>query len=198
LVTVLPATTNIVAQSTRSAQEDQARLSGLDSSGRKALLDRYCVTCHNGRVRAGGLLLDQADVTHVGDGAEIWEKVVRKLRAGMMPPAGARRPEGDTLVRFAADLEHELSAGRPVVLGLLLPYDNNHNASHYEVAVAMNPRDGTVVTIDPATGDWRKRSRPVLDLEWKSAGFAALVVVGPHSPAVARTSPAQRATSASK
>jgi hypothetical protein len=42
----------------------------------------------------------------------------------------------------------------------------------------MNPHDGTVVTIDPASGEWRRRSSQVLDLEWKSAGFAALVVVG--------------------
>ena len=78
----------------------------------------------------------------------------------------------------ARDLENELSHGRPVLLGLILPYDRERNASHYEVAVAMNPRDGTVVTIDPASGQWRQRSQRVLDLEWKSAGFATLVVVG--------------------
>ena len=76
------------------------------------------------------------------------------------------------------DLAHELSSGRPVLLGLILPYDRKRNASHYEVAIAMNPRDGTVVTIDPASGEWRKRAKQVLDLEWKSAGFAALVVTG--------------------
>jgi ABC-type bacteriocin/lantibiotic exporter with double-glycine peptidase domain len=75
------------------------------------------------------------------------------------------------------DLTNELSHGRPVVLGLLLPYDQNRNASHYEVAVAIRPADGAVVTIDPASGQWRQRSRQVLDLEWKSAGFATLVVV---------------------
>jgi ABC-type bacteriocin/lantibiotic exporter with double-glycine peptidase domain len=84
----------------------------------------------------------------------------------------------------ARDLEKELSLGRPVLLGLMLPYDRKRNASHYEVAVAMNPRDGTVVTIDPATGEWRQRSRPVLDLEWKAAGFATLVVVGDRWPRV--------------
>jgi hypothetical protein len=42
----------------------------------------------------------------------------------------------------------------------------------------MNPADGTVVTIDPATGDWMRRSPKVLDVEWKAAGYAALVVVG--------------------
>jgi ABC-type bacteriocin/lantibiotic exporter with double-glycine peptidase domain len=77
----------------------------------------------------------------------------------------------------AADLTRELSHGRPVVLGLILPYDRSHNASHYEVAVAIHPDDGAVVTIDPASGQWRQRSRQVLDLEWQPAGFATLVVV---------------------
>jgi ABC-type bacteriocin/lantibiotic exporter with double-glycine peptidase domain len=81
------------------------------------------------------------------------------------------------------DLQRELSSGRPVLLGLILPYDRKRNASHYEVAVAMNPRDGTVVTIDPASGEWRKRSKQVLDLEWKSAGFATLVVTGQRQAA---------------
>lgn len=114
--------------------------------------------------------------------------------------ARARGLDAYAIKGSANDLAHELSRGRPVVLGLLLPYDGNHNASHYEVAVAMNPRDGTVVTIDPASGDWRQRSSKVLDLEWKSAGFAALVVVGVHPPnTVARAaSPAQPGTSASK
>ena len=63
------------------------------------------------------------------------------------------------------------------MLGLILPYDRSHNASHYEVAIAVHPDDGAVVTIDPATGQWRQRSRQVLDVEWKAAGFATLVVV---------------------
>jgi ABC-type bacteriocin/lantibiotic exporter with double-glycine peptidase domain len=81
-----------------------------------------------------------------------------------------------------ADLEHELTAGRPVLLGLVLPFDQNNNLSHYEVVVAMNPVDGTVVTRDPANGELLKRSRKVLDLEWKTAGYATLVIVGDKSP----------------
>ncbi len=76
-----------------------------------------------------------------------------------------------------ADLRTELSKGRPVLLGLVLPFDQRKNLHHYEVVVAMNPRDGTVVTRDPATGELMKRSQKVLDLEWKHAGYAALVVV---------------------
>jgi ABC-type bacteriocin/lantibiotic exporter with double-glycine peptidase domain len=81
----------------------------------------------------------------------------------------------------SADVKHELASGRPVVLGLMLPYDNDRNRAHYEVAIAMNPKDGTIVTIDPATGEWMRRSRAVLDVEWKAAGYAALVVTGRSS-----------------
>ena len=59
----------------------------------RALLDRYCVTCHNGRLRTGGLALDDLDVTDVAAHAETLEKVVRKLRAGQMPPPGRPRPK---------------------------------------------------------------------------------------------------------
>lgn len=76
------------------------------------------------------------------------------------------------------DLKHELAAGRPVMLGLMLPHDRKSNRSHYEVAIALNTQDGTVVTIDPATGEWMRRSPKVLDIEWKAAGYAALVVTG--------------------
>jgi len=91
--------------------------------------------------------------------------------------ARARGLEAYAIQGTTADLTRELSHGRPVVLGLILPYDRSRNASHYEVAVAVHPGDGAVVTIDPATGEWRQRSRQVLDVEWKAAGFATLVVV---------------------
>ena len=56
------------------------------------MLDRYCVTCHNQRLVTAGLKLDEADVANPGEGAEIWEKVVRKLCTGMMPPPNMPQP----------------------------------------------------------------------------------------------------------
>ena len=56
------------------------------ASAQRALLDKYCVTCHNEKTRTAGLMLDKMDVEHVPDGAETWEKAIRKLRGGMMPP----------------------------------------------------------------------------------------------------------------
>jgi len=56
------------------------------------------------------LLLDQLDIAHAGERPEVWEKVVRKVRTGMMPPPGARRPDADALRRFTTELEHQLDA----------------------------------------------------------------------------------------
>ncbi len=77
-----------------------------------------------------------------------------------------------------ADIKHELAKGRPVMLGLMLPHDRKTNRSHFEVVIALNTQDGTIITIDPATGEWMRRSPKVLDIEWKAAGYAALVVTG--------------------
>jgi mono/diheme cytochrome c family protein len=77
------------------------------ASRNRELLDKYCVTCHNDRLRTSGLSLDGSDLTDtdVAAASATWEKVVRKLRSGAMPPAGAPRPDGQMLGSFAASLE---------------------------------------------------------------------------------------------
>ena len=92
-------------------------------STQRALLDRYCVTCHNARLRTAGLELDTADLADVGGSAEVWEKVVRKLRADAMPPPGRPRPAAATRAEFASWLETALdreaaahpNPGRPAI-----------------------------------------------------------------------------------
>ena len=74
----------------------------------RELFDRYCVTCHNERLRTAGLLLDRLDVSRVHANAETLEKVVRKLRSGQMPPAGRPRPDAETIDAFAGALEAAL------------------------------------------------------------------------------------------
>ncbi|HUA21150.1 MAG TPA: DUF1592 domain-containing protein [Bryobacteraceae bacterium] len=74
----------------------------------RALINQYCVVCHNQRAKTAGLMLDQADVDHPADHAEIWEKVVRKLRGGMMPPQGMPRPAQARLDAFMISLENAL------------------------------------------------------------------------------------------
>src|SRR5262245_29164873 len=74
----------------------------------RALIDQYCVTCNNQRAKTAGLMLDKLDPAHVGQDREAWEKVVRKLRAGMMPPQGMPRPNDATYETLALTLENEL------------------------------------------------------------------------------------------
>ena len=74
----------------------------------RAVLDTYCVTCHNTPRHTAGLMLDRMDVEHVGAGAEVWEKVVKKLRAGAMPPPNMPRPDKATYAAVASYLETEL------------------------------------------------------------------------------------------
>ena len=62
------------------------------AEGPRALLDQYCVTCHNDRLKTANLSLQGLDLSKVADHAELWEKVVRKLRAGVMPPPDVPRP----------------------------------------------------------------------------------------------------------
>src|SRR5579859_1596898 len=74
-------------------------------SAQRKLLDQYCVTCHNQRIKTAGLMLDKMNVDHPSEGAEVWEKVVRKLRGGMMPPQGMPRPDKPTTDGFISWLE---------------------------------------------------------------------------------------------
>jgi mono/diheme cytochrome c family protein len=79
-------------------------------AAQRAVLDRYCVTCHNTRLNTGNLALDALDLATVGDHQDVWEKVVRKLRGGLMPPAGARRPDQATQDGLVTWLETQLDA----------------------------------------------------------------------------------------
>ncbi len=72
------------------------------------VLEKYCATCHSERVKTAGLVLSNADLARIPDNADTWEKVVRKLRAGAMPPHGAPRPDGATLDGLASWLETSL------------------------------------------------------------------------------------------
>ncbi len=89
----------------------------------RAVLNRYCVTCHNEKLNTAFLQLDKADVENVGAGAAVWEKVVRKLRTAAMPPVGAPRPDKAVYDSFATYLETALdraaaanpNPGRPAV-----------------------------------------------------------------------------------
>jgi Protein of unknown function (DUF1592)/Protein of unknown function (DUF1588)/Protein of unknown function (DUF1585)/Protein of unknown function (DUF1595)/Protein of unknown function (DUF1587)/Cytochrome C oxidase, cbb3-type, subunit III len=75
-----------------------------------AFLDRYCATCHNERLKTGGLSLAEVDLSRLGAQPEPWEKVVRKLRTGVMPPPGAPQPSEADRRAILTSLETSLDA----------------------------------------------------------------------------------------
>src|SRR5262249_13036807 len=86
-------------------------------SSPRAVLDTYCVTCHNQRLRTAGLALDNLDVARPDASAELWERVIAKLRAGSMPPPGRPRPDAATYRAVVGCLETELDrawAAKPI------------------------------------------------------------------------------------
>ena len=80
----------------------------------RALLDSYCVTCHNERLKTAGLMLDKVDVGQVSANAEVLEKVVRKLRSGQMPPQGRPRPDPASVASLVTTLETALDRAAAV------------------------------------------------------------------------------------
>ena len=140
-----------MASAAPQAQVPAGRPASTPAAGRaspvvdRALLDRYCVTCHNARLKTGGLALDAVDMADIPAGAEIWEKVVRKLRSHMMPPAGAAQPEAPAVATLVSSLEGALDRGaaaRPSPGRTLL---HRFNRAEYANAV----RDLLALEVDP-------------------------------------------------
>jgi hypothetical protein len=113
----------------------------------KATLDRYCVTCHSDRLKTAGLTLESIDTTNIAASPDVWEKVVRKVRVGMMPPQGSPAPDAASRASLVTWLTGELDAhaathpdpGRPLVHRL--------NRAEYGNAI----RDLLDLEIDPAS-----------------------------------------------
>ncbi len=115
----------------------------VDPAAQRAVLDQYCVTCHNARLKTADLLLDQFDLAHIADHAETGEKIIRKLRAGLMPPSGARRPDQATMESLISWMEDQLDrkASTPH-----LPPPGLHRLNRTEYANAI--RDLLAVNVD--------------------------------------------------
>ncbi len=92
----------------------------LSLSESTAVVAQYCVSCHSERGKAGGLTLAGFDASKAEADVEIAEKMIRKLRVGMMPPPGAKRPDPATLLGLVTALE-----------------------AHVDKAAALNPNPGT-------------------------------------------------------
>ena len=83
-------------------------LNGPAPTPERTLLDQYCVTCHNNRLKTGGMSLQAVNVEQISADAPTWEKVVRKLRSGAMPPVGMPRPAQTAVNSFISYLERAL------------------------------------------------------------------------------------------
>jgi len=113
----------------------------------RGVIDRYCVTCHNDLTRTSGLTLENLDLSRASERADIWEKVVKKLRVGMMPPRNAPQPDAATRGTLVSFLETTLdraaaaqpNPGRPLV----------HRLNRAEYANAI--RDLLALDVDTST-----------------------------------------------
>ena len=141
-----------VEQVQAAPQQPPASAATAAVSPERALLDRYCVTCHNERLRTANLTLDAMDVTNVAADAEVWEKVVRKLRAGAMPPRPRPRPDPATYDRFAAWLETELdrAAAADPNPGRTEAFDRLNRAEYHKVIRDLLALDVDVAELLPA------------------------------------------------
>ncbi len=98
------------------AQESPVAPAVAAETPHRALVNRYCLSCHNDRTRTAGLALETINRQALGANREAWEKVARKLRARQMPPAGGRRPDEAAYTVALASLERALdglAAARP-------------------------------------------------------------------------------------
>ena len=140
--------TNAWAQATAPAPlARETPATAMSAADARALLDEYCTRCHNQRSAIGrdtGVMWDAVDLARVADHAEVLERGVRRLRAGMMPPAGSPRPNPETYAALTEWLEAELD--RHAVRRLPPPGLHRLNRNEYANVV----RDLLAVEVDAA------------------------------------------------
>lgn len=100
----------------------------------RAMLDRYCVGCHNARLKTGGLALDSLNLQAAWDDAATWEKSLRKLRGHLMPPPGLPQPPQQTVDEFVAWMENTLDTHAGTVKSGRVPVQRL-NRTEYAAAV---------------------------------------------------------------
>ncbi len=176
----------------------------LPASEVRAVLDKDCVTCHNTRVKTAGLLLDTADVD-VAANAAMWEKVVRKLHGGLMPPLGRARPDAAAMAGLIASLEASLdraAAAHPDP-GRTAPF-HRLNRTEYQNAIrdlfdvdgidiaAMLPADDMSFGFDNIGGVLRLSSTPLERYLSAARKISRMIVNDPRVPFDSRDVPGPR------
>jgi hypothetical protein len=154
--------TALAAIALTAAPQQTGKPAGAEAGGtgnpNRALLNRYCVTCHNQKLKTAKLALDVLDLDHPEKDALTWERAIRKLRGGMMPPPGAARPPLDAVNTLATYLEDSLdkaAAANPNPGSVRI-----HRLNRAEYANAM--RDLFGIEVDAA---------PLLPTDGISEGF---------------------------
>jgi len=117
------------------------------TAAQRALLDQYCVTCHSDKTKRANLTLEKLDLATAGDHPELWEKVIRKLRAGVMPPPGLRRPSVNEYDGLRDWLENEMDR-KAAARGINPGYVVLHRLNRTEYANVVH--DLLDLEIDPA------------------------------------------------
>src|SRR5690242_11118916 len=119
----------LVSAMATGAQND---VSSVESQ--RALVNQYCSGCHNEKLKSGGFNFADMDIAHPELKAEQAEKIIRKLRAGMMPPPNARRPDAAALKAFAASLESRID-GATKQVRVVAPELHRVNRNEYHNSV---------------------------------------------------------------
>src|SRR5215470_4241334 len=118
----------------------------------RALIEENCVVCHNQKSKTGGLSLQGLEFNDVGENAALWEKVLRKLRTGQMPPPGAPRPEASDVAPFVDWLEADLDRAARLDPNPGRPALHRLNRTEYSNAIrdllAVDIKPGAALPVD--------------------------------------------------
>jgi mono/diheme cytochrome c family protein len=135
-------------RTSRPATAPVARRAASDArAANEAMLTQYCVTCHNERLKTGGLVLDPQSLGSIAAHADTWEKVVRKVQAGLMPPQGMPRPSAEALEGLTGFLAGELDRAAAATPNPGRPMLHRLNRAEYANAI----RDLLHLNVDTAT-----------------------------------------------
>ena len=112
-----------------------------------AVISKYCVTCHNSRTRSGDLSLDSVNLANVAADAAVWEKVIRRVRAGAMPPQGMPQPDDEARTAFVSWLETTIDRAAAVRPNPGRPALHRLNRTEYQNVI----RDMLALDVDAAS-----------------------------------------------
>src|SRR5687767_2293156 len=187
------------ARPTSVVQPALSRVQGPVPSGvdGRALLAQYCMGCHSDRVKSGGLGLSELNLDAVDQHAEIAEKVIRKLRGGLMPPAGAKRPDAQSAAAFVSWLENKIDTAATARTPGRVPL-RRLNRREYAYAVrdlvGFNVEVEALLPDDNVKGNFDNNASALqvspnfLDQYINAARFVALEAVGnPKAPPITTT-----------